>query len=152
MRKLFQQSINETKFMKICMVGEGAFANKHLDAIAHIEGIEVAAICGGVAETTQAVARQRGIAFCTTDLSEALKQSDISAVILATPTGLHAAQAIQVMQAGKHVMIEIPMADSLADSQELVRVQQETGVVAMVDHVRRFNPSHQWIHNKIKSG
>ncbi len=138
--------------MKICMVGEGAFANKHLDAIAHIEGIEVAAICGGVAETTQAVARQRGIAFCTTDLSEALKQSDISAVILATPTGLHAAQAIQVMQAGKHVMIEIPMADSLADSQELVRVQQETGVVAMVDHVRRFNPSHQWIHNKIKSG
>lgn len=152
MRKLFQQSINETKFMKICMVGEGAFANKHLDAIAHIEGIEVAAICGGVAETTQAVARQRGIAFCTTDLSEVLKQSDISAVILATPTGLHAAQAIQVMQAGKHVMIEIPMADSLADSQELVRVQQETGVVAMVDHVRRFNPSHQWIHNKIKSG
>jgi 2-hydroxy-4-carboxymuconate semialdehyde hemiacetal dehydrogenase len=138
--------------MKICMVGEGAFANKHLDAIGHIEGIEVAAICGGVAETTQAVARQRGIAFCTTDLSEALKQSDISAVILATPTGLHAAQAIQVMQAGKHVMIEIPMADSLADSQELVRVQQETGVVAMVDHVRRFNPSHQWIHNKIKSG
>lgn len=138
--------------MKICMVGEGAFANKHLDAIGHIEGIEVAAICGGVAETTQAVARQRGIAFCTTDLSEVLKQPDISAVILATPTGLHAAQAIQVMQAGKHVMIEIPMADSLADSQELVRVQQETGVVAMVDHVRRFNPSHQWIHNKIKSG
>jgi 2-hydroxy-4-carboxymuconate semialdehyde hemiacetal dehydrogenase len=73
-------------------------------------------------------------------------------LILATPTGLHTAQAIQVMRSGKHVLIEIPMADNLADAQKIVEVQQETGLVAMVDHVRRFNPSHQWIHNKIKSG
>jgi len=138
--------------MKICLVGEGAFANKHLDAIARIEDVEVSVICGGVAETTEAVANARGIPFYTTDLAEALNQPGVDAAILATPTGLHAAQAIQVMRSGKHVLIEIPMADNLADAQKLVEVQQETGLVAMVDHVRRFNPSHQWIHNKIKSG
>jgi 2-hydroxy-4-carboxymuconate semialdehyde hemiacetal dehydrogenase len=138
--------------MKICMVGEGAFANKHMDAIARIEGVEVGAICGGVASTTEAVANQRNIPYWTTDLAEALCQPGIEAAILATPTGMHASQAIQVMQAGKHVLIEIPMADSLADAEALVRVQQDTGLVAMVDHVRRFNPSHQWIHQRIKSG
>ena len=138
--------------MKICLVGEGAFANKHIDAIARIEDVEVAVICGGVAETTEAVANARGIPFYTTDLAEALNQPGVDAVILATPTGLHATQAIQVMRSGKHVLIEIPMADNLADAQKIVEVQQETGLVAMVDHVRRFNPSHQWIHNKIKSG
>ncbi|MDA9664561.1 Gfo/Idh/MocA family oxidoreductase, partial [bacterium] len=138
--------------MKICLVGEGAFANKHLDAIARIEDVEVSVICGGVAETTEAVANARGIPFYTTDLAEALNQPGVDAAILATPTGLHAAQAIQVMRSGKHVLIEIPMADNLADAQKLVEVQQDTGLVAMVDHVRRFNPSHQWIHNKIKSG
>ena len=138
--------------MKICLVGEGAFANKHIDAIARIEDVEVAVICGGVAETTEAVANARGIPLYTTDLAEALNQPGVDAVILATPTGLHATQAIQVMRSGKHVLIEIPMADNLADAQKIVEVQQETGLVAMVDHVRRFNPSHQWIHNKIKSG
>ena len=138
--------------MKICLVGEGAFANKHIDAIARIEDVEVSVICGGVAETTEAVANARGIPFYTTDLAEALNQPGVDAAILATPTGLHAAQAIQVMRSGKHVLIEIPMADNLADAQKIVEVQQETGLVAMVDHVRRFNPSHQWIHNKIKSG
>ena len=138
--------------MKICLVGEGAFANKHIDAIARIEDVEVSVICGGVAETTQAVANARGIPFYTTDLAEALNQPGVDAVILATPTGLHATLAIQVMRSGKHVLIEIPMADNLADAQKIVEVQQETGLVAMVDHVRRFNPSHQWIHKKIKSG
>ena len=138
--------------MKICLVGEGAFANKHIDAIARIEDVEVSVICGGVAETTEAVANARGIPFYTTDLAEALNQPGVDAAILATPTGLHAAQAIQVMRSGKHVLIEIPMADNLADAQKIVEVQQETGLVAMVDHVRRFNPSHQWIHNKIQSG
>jgi len=138
--------------MKICMVGEGAFANKHLDAIACIDGVEVVSICGGIAQATAALAAAHNISHWTTDLHEALSQPGIEAAILTSPTGMHARQAIQVMQAGKHVLIEIPMADSLADAREVVQVQQETGVVAMVDHVRRFNPSHQWIHRKILAG
>jgi len=138
--------------LKICLVGEGAFGNKHLDALARIEDVEVVSICGGVAEATEAVARERGIPHFTLELAESLKQPGVEAAILASPTPLHAEQASQVMQSGKHVLVEIPMADNLADAEALVALQQSTGVVAMVDHVRRFNPSHQWIHNKIRDG
>jgi 2-hydroxy-4-carboxymuconate semialdehyde hemiacetal dehydrogenase len=138
--------------LKICVAGEGAFANKHLDALARIDGIEVASLCGGVAEPTRQLASVRSIPHWTLDLSESLAQPGVEAVILATPTHIHAMQASQAMRVGKHVLVEIPMADNLADSEALVNLQQETGVVAMVDHVRRFNPSHQWIHNKIVAG
>ena len=134
------------------MAGEGAFANKHLDALARIDGVEVVSICGGVRKATEKLAAARGIPHCTLDLADALAQPGVEAAILATPTPMHTAQAKQVMRAGKHVLVEIPMADSLADAEALVRVQQETGVVAMVDHVRRFNPSHQWLHGKIAAG
>jgi len=138
--------------LKICMVGEGAFANKHLDAIERIDGVEVVSICGGVSAAAAAVAAQRGIPHVTLDLAESLAQPGVEAAILATPTPIHARQASQAMRAGKHVLVEIPMADTLADAHALVALQEETGVVAMVDHVRRFNPSHQWIHNKIVAG
>jgi len=138
--------------LKICVAGEGAFANKHLDALARIDGVEVASLCGGVAIATETLASARGIPHWTLDLEQSLSQPDIEAVILATPTQLHAAQASQAMRAGKHVLVEIPMADNLADSEALVKLQTETGVVAMVDHVRRFNPSHQWLHNKVMAG
>ena len=138
--------------MKICMVGEGAFAHKHLDALARIDGVEVASIAGGVAEHTRAAAEKYGIGHWTTDLDEGLAQPGVEAAILASPTPIHAAQAEHVMRAGKHVLIEIPMADSLADAERVVEVQRETGLVAMVDHVRRFNPSHQWVHNRIRAG
>ncbi|NKC00640.1 MAG: oxidoreductase [Pseudomonadales bacterium] len=138
--------------MKICMVGEGAFARKHLDAIERIDDVEVVSICGGVQEVVNSVASERGIPHVTLDLNEALTQPGVEAAILASPTPIHAAQATQVLRAGKHVLVEIPMADTLADSQALVNLAAETGLVAMVDHVRRFNPSHQWIHNKIIAG
>ncbi len=138
--------------MKICMVGQGAFANKHLDAIARIDGIEVATISGGSLDSTEAVAKKRGIPHWTTDLAEALAQPGLEAAILTSPTQIHADQAEQVMRAGKHVMVEIPMADSLADSQRIVDVQKETGQIAMIGHTRRFNPSHQWIHQRIQAG
>ncbi len=138
--------------MKICLAGEGAFASKHLDALARIDGVEVASICGGLRAATEQVAAARGIPHVTLDLAEALAQPGVEAAILATPTPIHAAQAKQVMQAGKHVLVEIPMADNLADAEDLVRLQRQTGVVAMVDHVRRFNPSHQWIHNRVEAG
>jgi 2-hydroxy-4-carboxymuconate semialdehyde hemiacetal dehydrogenase len=138
--------------MKICMVGQGAFANKHLDAIAQIDGIEVATIAGGSPDSTETVAKARGIPHWTTDLAESLAQPGVDAAILTSPTQIHADQAEQVMRAGKHVMIEIPMADSLVDSKRIVEVQKETGLVAMAGHTRRFNPSHQWIHDKIQAG
>ncbi|MDK9695328.1 MAG: Gfo/Idh/MocA family oxidoreductase [Siculibacillus sp.] len=139
--------------MKICVAGAvGAFGMKHLDAIKAIDGIEVVSVVGGGPDDIEGFARARGIPQATKDLAEALARPEVEAVILATPTPVHASQAIQCLKAGKHVFVEIPMADNLADSEELVRVQKETGLVAMAGHVRRYNPSHQWIHNKIRSG
>ena len=138
--------------MKVCMVGEGAFGHKHLDALQNIDGVEVASIAGGDEAATKATAEKYGIPHCTLDLGEALAQPGIEAAIITSPTQIHAEQATQVMCAGKHVLVEIPMADNLADAEALCRVQEETGVIAMAGHVRRFNPSHQYIHNKIKAG
>jgi 2-hydroxy-4-carboxymuconate semialdehyde hemiacetal dehydrogenase len=139
--------------MKVCVAGAaGAFGIKHLDAIACIPGIEVVSVVGHGVESIKALAEQRKIAHWATDLADSLARPEVEAVILSTPTQMHASQAIQCLKAGKHVMVEIPMADNLRDSEELVRVQKETGLVAMAGHTRRFNPSHQWIHNKIVAG
>jgi 2-hydroxy-4-carboxymuconate semialdehyde hemiacetal dehydrogenase len=139
--------------MKICVAGAaGAFGMKHLDAVAAIEGVDVVSVVGGEPDDIEGFANTRGIGHWTRDLDESLARGDVEAVILATPTPVHAEQAIRCMRAGKHVLVEIPMADSLADAEAVVRAQKETGLVAMAGHVRRFNPSHQWIRNRIAAG
>jgi 2-hydroxy-4-carboxymuconate semialdehyde hemiacetal dehydrogenase len=138
--------------MKICVAGQGAFGVKHLEAIAKIDGIEVVSLAGGNLAGTEEVARKFNIPHWTTNLADSLAQPGVEAAILTTPTQIHADQAEQCMRAGKHVMIEIPMADSLKDSERIVRIQRETGLVAMAGHTRRFNPSHQWIRKRILAG
>ena len=138
--------------MKICMVGEGAFGKKHLAGLKNIDDVEVVSLVGGVAETTEAIAREFGIPHWTLDLHEGLSKAGAEAAILTTPTPIHARQAVEVLRAGKHVEIEIPIADSLKDARMVDAVQKETGLIAMAGHTRRFNPSHQWLHNRIRSG
>ncbi len=138
--------------MKIVVGGQGAFGVKHIEAIQKISGITIASLAGGRPDSTAEVARKYGIPHWTTNLDEALAQPGVEAVILATPTQLHAAQTIQCLRAGKHVQVEIPMSDNLADAEKVLAVQQETGLIAMAGHTRRFNPSHQWIHKRIVAG
>jgi len=138
--------------MKIALAGQGAFGIRHLEALAKIPDVEVISLAGGRPASTEEVAKKWRIPHWTTDLAESLKQPGLDAVILASPTQIHAKQAEMCMRAGKHVLIEIPIADSLADSERILQVQKETGVVAMAGHVRRFNPSHQWVHRKIEAG
>ncbi len=138
--------------MKFALAGAGAFGRKHLDAIARIDGAEVVSVIDRSAEVTEPVARDYDIAHWGTTLDESLALDDVDAVILATPTQMHAAQAVACMEAGKHVLVEIPLADSLADAEAVAQAQRRTGLTAMVGHVRRFNPSHQWVHNKITAG
>jgi len=137
--------------MKICVIGNGAFGIKHLNALKNIDGVEVTCVVGSRDESAKKTADEFGIANYTGDLSVALKM-DWDAAIIASPTQIHTKQAIACMEAGKHVMIEIPMADSLEDAQAIVDVQKRTGMVAMAGHTRRFNPSHQFVNNKIKAG
>jgi 2-hydroxy-4-carboxymuconate semialdehyde hemiacetal dehydrogenase len=136
--------------MKICVAGQGAFGQKHLDALKRISGVEVVSLIGGNPATTEQVARKYGIPHWGNDLAEGIKRAD--AVILATPTKMHFKQGEQVMRAGKHVLVEIPVTDSVEDAENLVKIARETGVTAMGGHVRRFNPSHQWVHKRIRKG
>jgi 2-hydroxy-4-carboxymuconate semialdehyde hemiacetal dehydrogenase len=138
--------------MKIVMVGQGNFGQKHLDGLKKIDGVEVVSLAGGRLESVEAVAKKYGIPHFTSDLDEALAQPGVEAAIIASPTQMHSAQAIQCLKAGKHVEIEIPIADSLADAEAIVEARQQSGLVAMAGHTRRFNPSHQWVHNKIVAG
>ena len=138
---------------RIAVAGaNGAFGTKHLEALAEIEDAEVTAVMATSMEKANGIADKFNVPLRFDDYQSLIDCDQVDGVILATPTQLHAAQAIAAMDAGKHVMIEIPMADSLADSEKLVAKQAETGRVAMAGHVRRFNPSHQWVHNKIRAG
>ena len=138
--------------MRIALAGAGAFGEKHLDGLKLIDGVEVVSIISRTADQAAAVAAKYGAKHSSTELADALARDDVDAVILCTPTQMHAAQAIQCMEAGKHVQVEIPLADSLADAEAVLTKSIETGLTCMVGHTRRFNPSHQYLHRKFASG
>jgi len=141
-----------SKTIKVALAGAGAFGTKHLDGIKNIDNVEVISLVGRELEKTKEIAQKYGIDHVSTKLEDSLKIAEVDAVILCTPTQMHAEQARACMNAGKHVQVEIPMADSLKDAQSLIDLQKKTGLVAMCGHTRRFNPSHQYMHQKIKSG
>ncbi len=138
--------------MNLILAGAGAFGRKHLDALRNVDAVQVVGIVDPVPDLAMRVAAEHGIGHVTDDLSEALAWPGVDAAILATPTAMHAGQAIQCMQAGKHVQVEIPVADSLHDARAVAEQQRATGLVCQVGHTRRFNPSHQWIHKRIAAG
>jgi len=138
--------------IKVALAGAGAFGIKHLDGIKNIPDVQVVSLVGRELAKTQEVADQYGIRHVTTDLADSLAILEVDAVILCTPTQMHAAQAMACLQADKHVQVEIPLADSLHDAQAVVALQKQTGLVAMCGHTRRFNPSHQYVHQKIQAG
>ena len=138
--------------IKVALAGAGAFGIKHLDGIRNIDGVEVVSLVGRELAKTKEVAAKYGIKHVTTDLADSLALKEVDAVILCTPTQMHAFQAIQCLNAGKHVQVEIPLADSWVDAQQVAQLQKQTGLVAMCGHTRRFNPSHQYVHKQIQAG
>jgi 2-hydroxy-4-carboxymuconate semialdehyde hemiacetal dehydrogenase len=141
-----------TKPIRVALAGAGAFGIKHLDGLQNIDGVEVVSLVGRELDKTHEVAAKYRIAHVTTDLDESLGLPEVDAVILCTPTQLHAAQATACLKAGKHVQVEIPLCDKLADGLEVLQLQRDTGLVAMCGHTRRFNPSHQFVHQRIQAG
>jgi 2-hydroxy-4-carboxymuconate semialdehyde hemiacetal dehydrogenase len=141
-----------SKTIQVALAGAGAFGIKHLDGIQHIDGVEVVSLISRDLEKTQEVAKQYGIGHVTTELDDALALPEVDAVILCTPTQMHASQTLACLRAGKHVQVEIPLCDVLAEGEEVVRVAQASGLVAMCGHTRRFNPSHQYVNQKIAAG
>ena len=141
-----------SKSIKVALAGAGAFGIKHLDGIKNIDGVEVVSLIGRELDKTKEVASKYGIGHVTTDLAASLALSEVDAVILCTPTQMHASQSIACLKAGKHLQVEIPLADNWKDAEEVVRIAKEVGKVAMCGHTRRFNPSHQWVNHQIKAG
>ena len=138
--------------IKVALAGAGAFGIKHLDGIQKIDGVEVISLISRDLTKTQEVAQKYGIAHATTNLNDALAMKEVDAVILCTPTQMHAAQALACLDAGKHVQVEIPLCDIYTEGVRVVERQKETGLIAMCGHTRRFNPSHQWVNKKITAG
>ncbi len=138
--------------IKVALAGAGAFGIKHLDGIRNIPDVEVISLISRDLDKTREVADKYGIAHVTTELADSLAIKDLDAVILCTPTQMHASQTIACLQAGKHVQVEIPLCDVYRDGQAVAALQKATGKVAMVGHTRRFNPSHQYVHQQIKAG
>ena len=141
-----------TSTIRVALAGAGAFGIKHLDGIRNIDGVEVVSLIGRELDKTQEVAGRYGIAHVSTDLADSLALTELDAVILCTPTQMHASQTLACLAAGKHVQVEIPLCDVLTDGEAVVRAAQASGLVAMCGHTRRFNPSHQWLHNKVTAG
>ncbi len=140
------------KAIRVALAGAGAFGIKHIEGIRNIDGVEVVSLVGRQLDKTREVAAKFGIGHVTTDLGESLAMKEVDAVILCTPTPMHASQAMACLKAGKHVQVEIPLADNLADAEAVVALQKQTGLVAMCGHTRRFNPSHQYLHRRIAAG
>ena len=140
------------KPIKVALAGAGAFGIKHLDGIKNIDGVEVVSLVSRELDKTREVAAKYGIGHVTTELSDSLALKEVDAVILCTPTQMHASQTLACLKAGKHVQVEIPLCDVLTDGEEVAQVAAQSGLVAMCGHTRRFNPSHQYVHKKITAG
>lgn len=140
------------KTLNVALAGAGAFGIKHLESLAKIDGVRVVSLIGRDLDKTRLVAQRYGIGHATVELGESLAMPEVDAVILCTPTPLHAGQSLACLEAGKHVQVEIPLADSMADAEAVARLARETGLVAMCGHTRRFNPSHQYVRNLIRAG
>jgi 2-hydroxy-4-carboxymuconate semialdehyde hemiacetal dehydrogenase len=138
--------------INVALAGAGAFGIKHLDGIRNIADVKVISLIGREYDKTKEVADKFGIAHVTTDLADALAIREVDAVILCTPTQMHAEQSLACLRAGKHVQVEIPLCDVLAEGRQVVELQRQTGLVAMCGHTRRFNPSHQWVRQRITTG
>ena len=141
-----------TQTVRIALAGPGAFGIKHLDGLKNIPGVEVTSIIGREIPKAEEVAHKYGAKHVTNNLDEALARPDVDAVILCTPTQMHAQQSIAAMKAGKHVQVEIPLCDKLEEGRAVVETQKQTGLVAMCGHTRRFNPSHQYVNKRIQAG
>ncbi len=138
--------------IRVALAGAGAFGIKHIDGIKNIDGVEVVSLISRDLDKTRETAAKYGIKHVTTKLEDSLALKEVDAVILCTPTQMHAEQTIACLKAGKHVQVEIPLADTLKGATDVVALAKTSGLVAMCGHTRRFNPSHQYVHKEIVAG
>jgi 2-hydroxy-4-carboxymuconate semialdehyde hemiacetal dehydrogenase len=138
--------------MKICLAGTGAMGVIHAKALKKIAGVELVSVTSRTAESGRAFASEYGIPHYTTILEESLDRPGVDAVILTTPSAMHADQAVMALGNGKHVQVEIPMSLNLADAKRIVDAARRSGKTCMVTHTRRFSSPHREIRRRIQEG
>ncbi len=140
--------------LRVGIAGLGRLGQRHAAALAfHTPNCKLVAACSPV-EAERAFAREQlGVANVYNDLDSLLQDPHVDAVVLVTPTSLHADQTIAALQAGKHVFVEKPLALNVPDCERVLQVsEQHPGLVAMVGFVRRFDPSYQSAYQSVVAG
>ena len=138
--------------MKIGIVGEGAQGQTHLEALSQITDVDAISICGGISGDTQELAKKWEIPDWSLDYDSFIENKELDAIILCSPNQVHCEQATKAMNAGLHVLIEIPMGLSLEESQNIVEIEKRSGKVCMVGHTQRYSPEFRTIAEHISEG
>jgi UDP-N-acetyl-2-amino-2-deoxyglucuronate dehydrogenase len=133
---------------RIALVGCGRISKNHFDAIEQIDGLELVAVCDLDAERARRAAEERGVA-CYTSYEKMLAESNADVVTIATPSGLHTEQGIAAADAGKHVVMEKPMAISLTGADALVHACDKARVQLFVVKQNRLNPPIQLLKRAV---
>jgi len=125
--------------MKICLAGTGAMGVIHMKALNKIAGVDVVSVNSRTQESGKAFAAEWGIPHYSTSLEESLDRPGVDAVILTTPSSMHADQTVMALGKGKHVQVEIPMSLNLPDAERMVEAASAAGKICMITHTRRFS-------------
>lgn len=136
--------------IRFAVVGCGRISKNHFDSLAnHSERTELVAVCDNDPVTLQEAVKRAGVRGFS-NLTRLLEESDADIVVLATPSGLHASQAIQVAKAGRHVMTEKPMATRWEDGKRMVQACDEAGVRFFVVKQNRRNATLQLLKSAVE--
>jgi 2-hydroxy-4-carboxymuconate semialdehyde hemiacetal dehydrogenase len=138
--------------MKICLAGTGAMGVIHAKALKKIDGVEIVSVNSRTEASGTAFAAEWGIPHTSTNLEACIDQPGVDAVILTTPSEMHADQTVLALSKGKHVQVEIPMSLNLPDAKRMVDAAKASGKVCMVTHTRRFSSPHREVRKRIQDG
>ena len=138
--------------MRFCITGYGSIASVHRDALLQMEGVEIDSIVGRLIEPTREFAASCGAPLATLDLAEAVARPGVDAVLITSPSQVHYEQAKVALNAGKHVLLEIPMALTYAEAEELCDLADERGRTLMICHTERFWASTLELKRRIVAG
>jgi len=136
----------------IGLVGAGAIAKAHARALRSVAGARLAAVCSRTEAGARAFASEFGGAPVASTFEALLRLPDVTAVVLAVPNALHAPYALAALAAGKHVLVEKPMATTLADAKQMAAAAQKAGRCLMVGHMWRFDREAQYVRAQVAAG
>ena len=137
------------KNFRIALAGCGRISKNHFDAIDKIDGLELVAVCDADPARAEQAATENRVA-CFTSYEKMLKEAKADVITIATPSGLHADQGVSAAQAGKHVVMEKPMAISLTGADALVQACDKAGVQLFVVKQNRLNPPIQLLKHAVE--